>query len=74
MPKLGLTILPIMFALTGIGFSQSVGAKQIQNPLTEPFGHRHNSVRMPLETRIDNLYSISLAVKKCSIRRYRRPR
>ncbi|AFY95750.1 hypothetical protein [Chamaesiphon minutus] len=74
MPKLGLLILPIMFSVSELGFSRLISAKQIQTPETARTVYCSDSLAMMLGTRIDTLYSISLAVKKCTIRRYRRPR
>jgi hypothetical protein len=63
MPKLRLAILPVIFAWAG--FSQSVTATQIHPTQSSPIIHQSSFV--------NHTYAVSLLVKKCTIKRYRRP-
>ncbi|WP_310428096.1 hypothetical protein [Chamaesiphon sp. VAR_48_metabat_135_sub] len=73
MPKLILATLTVMFATAGVGFSQSATATQVRWG-SLPFGKSARISTILHENGLTKYRpTISLVVKKCTMKRYRRP-
>jgi hypothetical protein len=74
MPKLAIATCVVILAASEIGFSRSVDASTTWKVSTSLRATDKTTLLLDPYSRSRQLDSISLAMKKCTIKRYRRPR